>query len=63
MSEASRTPWEEFVQFLDRFEKEFKKQLTSDNVELHRQSIREALDNLRALPADRYLALETQLND
>src|SRR5574343_1608303 len=42
MSEASNTPWDEFIEFLDRFEKEFKKQLTADNVDRHRQAI---LDN------------------
>jgi hypothetical protein len=63
MVEASQTPWDEFMEFLDRFEKEFKKQLTADNVERHRQAIRETLVRLRALEDAKFQALENQLND
>lgn len=63
MSEASNTPWEEFVDFLDRFEKEFKKQLTADNVERHRQAIRDNLNRLRSLDSDKFNAFEYQLRD
>ncbi|MGZ5052797.1 MAG: Wadjet anti-phage system protein JetA family protein [Methylobacter sp.] len=63
MSEASSTPWDEFIDFLDRFEKEFKKQLTVDNVERHRQAIRDNLSRLRNLDADKIETFETQLQD
>lgn len=63
MSEASRTPWEEFMEFLDRFEKDFKKQMTADNVERHRQAIREAINKLRSVEEDKFIVLEQQLKD
>ena len=63
MVEASQTPWDEFMEFLDRFEKEFKKQLTADSVERHRQAIRETLALLRALPDDKSQAIDLQLNE
>jgi hypothetical protein len=63
MSEASNTPWDEFIDFLDRFEKEFKKQLTADNVERHRQAIRDSLSRLRNLESDKVEAFESQLQD
>lgn len=63
MAEASQTPWDEFMEFLDRFERDFKKQLTADNVERHRQMIREAVDRLRGIEEDTYQAMERQLAD
>lgn len=63
MAEASQTPWDEFIEFLDRFEKEFKKQLTADNVERHRQAIRETLGRLRSMDDAKFSTLENQLND
>lgn len=63
MSEASRTPWDEFIEFLDRFEKDFKKQMTADNVERHRQAIREAINKLRSIEQEKYDLLELQLQD
>jgi Family of unknown function (DUF5716) len=63
MSEATKTPWDEFMEFLDKFEKDFKKSLTADNVERHRQSIRDAISRLRSIEQDKYQALETQLQD
>ena len=63
MSEATNTPWDEFIAFLDRFEKEFKKQLTADNVERHRQAIRDSLSRLRNLEGDKVNAFESQLQD
>ena len=63
MVEASQTPWDEFMEFLDRFEKEFKKQLTADSVERHRQAIRETLAKLRSLPDDKIFTVNQQLND
>lgn len=63
MSEVSSAPWDEFVDFLDRFEKEFKKQLTADNVERHRQAIRDSLSRLRHLESNKFQAFESQLRD
>lgn len=63
MVEASQTPWDEFMEFLDRFEKEFKKQLTADSVDRHRQAIRETLGKLRSLPDDKEKILDIQLNE
>jgi hypothetical protein len=63
MVEASSTPWDEFMEFLDRFEKEFKKQLTADNVERHRHAIRDTLTKLRCIDDLKARALENQLND
>ena len=63
MVEASQTPWDEFMEFLDRFEKEFKKQLTADSVDRHRQAIRETLGKLRSVADDRAAALDLQLNE
>lgn len=63
MAEASRTPWDEFMEFLDRFEKDFKKQMTADNVERHRQAIRESISRLRNIEDDKFRVLEQQLQD
>jgi hypothetical protein len=51
------------MEFLDRFEKDFKKQMTADNVERHRQSIREAIHKLRCIEDDQFKVLEQQLQD
>jgi hypothetical protein len=63
MSEASQTPWDEFIEFLDKFETDFKKQLTADNVERHRQAIRESISRLRSIEPEKFRALEAQLQD
>lgn len=63
MAEASRAPWDEFMGFLERFEREFKKQLTADDANRHRQIIRDNLNRLRNLDQSRYRYLEDQLND
>lgn len=63
MVEASGTPWEEFMDFLDRFEKEFKKQLTADDANRHRQVIRDSLSRLATLETSKLNFLEGQLND
>lgn len=63
MSQATRTPWDEFMEFLDKFEKDFKKQMTADNVERHRQSIRDAINKLRSIDQDQFNSLEQQLAD
>lgn len=63
MVEASQTPWDEFMDFLDRFEREFKKQLVADNVDRHRQSIRETLGRLRSIEEGKYRAFAAQLTN
>ncbi|PUA17022.1 Wadjet anti-phage system protein JetA family protein [Glaciimonas sp. PCH181] len=63
MLEASQTPWDNFMEFLDRFEKEFKKQLTADSIERHRQAIRDVIAQLHSLDDAKSRALEAQLND
>jgi hypothetical protein len=63
MAEAARQPWDEFMDFLDRFEREFKKQLTADNVERHRQYIRDTLLQLEGIDDARYQAFERELNE
>jgi hypothetical protein len=63
MLEASQTPWDGFMEFLDRFEKEFKKQLTADSIERHRQAIRDVIARLHSLEHDKSQVLEDQLND
>ncbi|WP_395823774.1 Wadjet anti-phage system protein JetA family protein [Collimonas sp.] len=63
MLEASQTPWDGFLEFLDRFEKEFKKQLTADSIERHRHTIRDIIARLHSLEAEKAEALELQLND
>jgi hypothetical protein len=62
-AEAARQPWDEFMEFLDRFEREFKTQLTADNVERHRHYIRDTLDKLQGIDDARYRSLEGQLNE
>jgi hypothetical protein len=63
MLEAAQTPWDNFMEFLDRFEKEFKKQLTADSIERHRQAIRDVIAHLHSLDDEKSRALEAQLND
>jgi hypothetical protein len=63
MSEASQTPWDEFISFLDNFEKDFKKQLTADNVERHRHAIRDAVNRLHGIEDEAFRALEQKLAD
>lgn len=63
MVEASQTPWAEFLEFLDRFEREFKKQLVADNVDRHRQSIRDTLNRLRGIEDAKFKSFAAQLTD
>lgn len=63
MTEAAQQPWSEFIEFLERFEREFKKQLTADNVERHRQYIRDTLLELQSVDEPRFQTFERQLND
>jgi hypothetical protein len=65
MQEATvHDQWEEFVEFLDRFRRDYSKQLTADSATLHRLAIREKLEQLRhTLPEAKYQRMESQLHD
>lgn len=60
---SAQTQWEEFVEFLDRFQRDYAKQLTADNATLNRQAIMHKVEKLRALPASRQQRMEQQLHD
>lgn len=55
--------WEEFVEFLRRFQRDFAKQLTADNVTLNRQAIRQNIEKLRHVPEARFERMNAHLND
>ncbi len=64
MQNASvHTQWGEFVDFLDRFQREYSKQLTSDNAMLNRQAIQQNLERLRAVPDAKFKRMDEQLHD
>jgi hypothetical protein len=58
-----KTQWSEFVEFLDRFQREYSKQLTSDNATLNRQAIRQNLEKLRAVTDAKFKRMDEQLHD
>ncbi|MCA8946974.1 MAG: ferrochelatase [Planctomycetes bacterium] len=57
------TQWSEFVEFLDRFQRDYSKQLTADNATLNRQAIRQKLEKLRLLPEHKVARIDEQLHD
>jgi hypothetical protein len=57
------TQWSEFVEFLDRFQREYSKQLTADNATLNRQAIRQNLEKLRIVPEAKFKRMDEQLHD
>ena len=57
------TQWSEFVEFLDRFQREYSKQLTADNATLNRQAIRQNLEKLRTVPEAKFKRMDEQLHD
>lgn len=64
MQNASlHSQWEDFVEFLARFQRDYSKQLTADNATLNRQAIRQKLERLREVPPAKLHRLETQLHD
>ena len=65
MQEASvHSQWDEFVEFLERFQRDYAKQLTADNATLNRLSIRNKLEHLRTgLSPKRRAHMEAQLHD
>lgn len=65
MLEATvHSQWDDFVEFLDRFQRDYSKQLTADSATLNRQAIRQKLDMLRiSLESAKYKRMEGQLYD
>lgn len=57
------TQWNEFVEFLDRFQRDYSKQLTADNATLNRQAIIQKLEKLRAVPEAKFRRMDVQLRD
>ncbi len=60
---SAHTQWSEFVEFLDRFQRDYSKQLTADNATLNRQAIRQKLEKLRVVPENKYKRVDAQLHD
>lgn len=59
-----QSQWSEFVEFLDRFQREYAKQLTADDANLNRQAIRQNLEKLRMSVTDaKFKRIEDQLHD
>jgi len=55
--------WTEFVEFLDRFQREYSKQLTADNAVLNREAIRKNIDRLRQVNDVKFRRMDEQLQD
>lgn len=65
MQEATvHSQWDDFVEFLERFQRDYSKQLTADSATLNRQSIRQKLDSLRVnFDSAKFKRVEEQLQD
>ncbi|MCW7537038.1 DUF5716 family protein [Aquabacterium sp. A7-Y] len=65
MREATlHSQWDEFVEFLERFRRNYSKQLTADNATLNREAIRQKLERLRSeVPGPKRQRMEEQLHD
>lgn len=65
MKEATvHSQWDDFVEFLERFQRDYSKQLTADSATLNRQAIRQKLETLRVSISDgKYKRMEAQLHD
>lgn len=63
MVEASTNPWEDFLAFLDHFDKRLKIQFSADSVMLHRTAIRETLHSLRHMEQAKFDVIEQKLHD
>ena len=65
MQEATvHSQWDDFVEFLDRFQRDYSKQLTADSAILNRQVIRQKIDLLRiSFDSAKYKRVEEQLQD
>lgn len=60
---SAHAQWNEFVEFLDRFQRDYAKQLTSDNATLNRQAIVQKLEQLRTVPEGKFRRMDAQLRD
>lgn len=60
---SAQRQWSEFVEFLDRFQREYSKQLTADNAMLNRQAIRQNLERLREVNDAKFRRMDEQLHD
>lgn len=60
---STHTQWDEFVEFLDRFQRDYSKQLTADNATLNRQAIVQKLERLRTVPEGKFRRMDEQLRD
>ncbi|WP_052190886.1 Wadjet anti-phage system protein JetA family protein [Chitinibacter sp. ZOR0017] len=60
---SMQTQWSEFVEFLDRFQRDYSKQLTADNATLNRQAIVQKLERLRLVPEAKFKRMDEQLRD
>jgi len=60
MQEATvHSQWDDFVEFLDRFQRDYSKQLTADSATLNRQVIRQKIELLRvSLDSQKYKRVE-----
>ena len=58
-----QTQWSEFIEFLDRFQRDYSKQLTADNATLNRQAIVQNLERLRTVPESKFRRMDEQLRD
>lgn len=65
MQEATvHSQWDDFVEFLERFQRDYSKQLTADSATLNRQAIRQKLDLLHvSLDSAKFKRMEEQLHD
>lgn len=60
---SARNQWAEFGEFLDRFQRDYSKQLTADNATLNRQAIALKLEKLRLVPESKFKRMDEQLRD
>lgn len=65
MQEASaHNQWDDFVEFLERFQRDYSKQLTTDSATLNRHAIRQNIEALRVRLSDaKFNRMESQLKD
>ncbi|WP_220486149.1 Wadjet anti-phage system protein JetA family protein [Aquariibacter albus] len=60
---SARNQWAEFGEFLDRFQRDYSKQLTADNATLNRQAIALKLEKLRLVAEPKFKRMDEQLRD
>lgn len=61
---AAHDQWEDFLEFLERFQREYSKQLTVDSATVNRHAICQKVDQLRTQMSDaKFKRIETQLHE